>query len=113
MPRAATKTHLKDNIPTYVMQFRQVYWYAHYDRIDLQSSREGQISAITSLFLNQNICCGYSKEASHRDVSFEHPQHMFRTSHKKIIKIYIFKNLVIPLMDVLFGSSQVSLTMNK
>ena len=29
------------------------------------------------LFLNQNICCGYSKEPSQWDGSFEHPEHMF------------------------------------
>ena len=28
------------------------------------------------LFLNQNICCGYSKEPSQWDGSFEHPKHM-------------------------------------
>ena len=39
------------------------------------------------LFLNQNICCGYSKEPSHRDGSFEHPKHMFKLMGKKIIKI--------------------------
>ena len=40
------------------------------------------------LFLNQNICCGYSKEPSHRDGSFEHPKHMFKLMDKKIITIY-------------------------
>ena len=30
------------------------------------------------LFLNQNICCGYSKEPSQRGGSFEHPKHMFK-----------------------------------
>ena len=25
------------------------------------------------LFLNQNICCGYSKDPSQLDASFEHP----------------------------------------
>ena len=39
------------------------------------------------LFLNQNICCGYSEEPSHRDGSFEHPRHMFRLMDKKIITI--------------------------
>ena len=33
------------------------------------------------LFLNQNICCGYSKEPS-----FEHPKHMFKLIGKKIIR---------------------------
>ena len=27
---------------------------------------------LLSLFRNQNICCGYSKEPSHGDGSFEH-----------------------------------------
>ena len=34
-------------------------------------------------FLNQNICCGYSEEPSHR----EHPKHMFELVDKKIIAI--------------------------
>ena len=32
---------------------------------------------ITFLFLSQNICCGYSKEPSQSDVSFEHTKHKF------------------------------------
>ena len=36
------------------------------------------------LFLNQNICCGYSKEPSHWDGSFEHPKHMFKLMGKEI-----------------------------
>ena len=32
---------------------------------------------IIFLFVNQNICCGYSKEPSRWDGSFEHPKHMF------------------------------------
>ena len=36
------------------------------------------------LFLNQNICCGYSKEPSQRDSSFEHPKHMYKLMGKKI-----------------------------
>ena len=39
------------------------------------------------LFLNQNICCGYSKEPSQRDGSFEHPKHMFVLLGKKIVTI--------------------------
>ena len=39
------------------------------------------------LVLNQNICCGYSKEPSHWDGSFEHPKHMFKLMDKKIITI--------------------------
>ena len=33
---------------------------------------------LVSLFLIQNICCGYSKEPSQGDGSFEHPKHMFK-----------------------------------
>ena len=39
------------------------------------------------LFLNQNICCGYSKEPSQWDGSFEHPKHMLQLTGKKILKI--------------------------
>ena len=37
------------------------------------------------LFLSQNICCGYSKEPSQWDGSFEHEKHMFKLMDKKII----------------------------
>ena len=40
---------------------------------------------IIFLFLNQNICCGYSKEPSHWDGSYEHPKHMFKMMGKEII----------------------------
>ena len=36
-------------------------------------------------FINQNICCGYSKELSQWDGSFEHPKHMFKLMCKKIM----------------------------
>ena len=39
------------------------------------------------LFLNQNVCCGYSKEPSQLDDSFEHPKHMLRFLGKEIIAI--------------------------
>ena len=39
------------------------------------------------LFLNQNICCGYSKEPSQRDDSFEHPKLMFELVVKKLFTI--------------------------
>ena len=44
---------------------------------------------IFSLFLNQNICCGYLKRQSQRDErsqldgSFEHQKHMFKLMGKK------------------------------
>ena len=39
------------------------------------------------LFLNQNICCGYSKEPSQWDGSFEHPKHLLKLICKKIFTI--------------------------
>ena len=39
------------------------------------------------LFLNQNICYGYSKEPSQRDGSLEHPKYMFKLMDKEIITI--------------------------
>ena len=38
---------------------------------------------IIFLPINLNICFGCSKEPSHRDVSFEYPQHMFWLGNKK------------------------------
>ena len=43
---------------------------------------------IIFLFLNQNICCGYSKEPSQWDGSFEHPKHMLKIMGKKIFTLY-------------------------
>ena len=39
------------------------------------------------LFINQNICCGYSKEPSQWDGSFEHLKPMLRLTDKKIFTI--------------------------
>ena len=39
------------------------------------------------LFLNQSIYCGYSKEPSQCDGSFEHQKHMLKVMGKKILKI--------------------------
>ena len=44
-------------------------------------------SKLFFLFLNQNICCGYSKEPSQLDGSFEHPKYMLRLVAKKIFTI--------------------------
>ena len=53
------------------------------------------------LFLSQSICCGCSKELSHRDSSFEHQKHMFKQIDKKIITILrqIFC-LTVPMISV-------------
>ena len=37
------------------------------------------------LFLLENICCGYSMEASHGDASIEYPQQMDSSRNKKIL----------------------------
>ena len=39
---------------------------------------------IVFLFLNKNICCGYSLEVPLRGTSNEYPQHMFLLRNKKI-----------------------------
>ena len=36
------------------------------------------------LYVNQNICCGYSKEPSQWEGSFEHTKHMFKLMCKEI-----------------------------
>ena len=46
-----------------------------------------RIGKLFSLFLIQNICCGYSKEPSECDGSFGDPKHMFKSMGKKIITI--------------------------
>ena len=51
------------------------------------------------LFLDQNICCGYSKEPSHWDGSFEHPKHMFKLMGKRIITIICSKYFLISTND--------------
>ena len=42
---------------------------------------------IIFLSISLNICFGCSKEPSHRDCSFEYPQHMFWLRNKKKIKL--------------------------
>ena len=57
-------------------------------------------SDLNLLFLIENICCGYSKEPSHWDGSFEHPQHIFRLTNEKIITILGFK--LFPVWNIAF-----------
>ena len=47
------------------------------------------------LFLNQNICCGWSKEPSQWDGSFEHPKHMLKWMDKKLSTILFTDRLLI------------------
>ena len=42
---------------------------------------------IIFLFFNQNICCGYSKEPSPRDGSFQGPKDMPKIMGKKVFTI--------------------------
>ena len=53
------------------------------------------------LFLNQNMCWGYSKEPSQWDDSFEHPKHMLKNMGKKIFTILHRKVLFILLFVVM------------
>ena len=43
------------------------------------------------LFLNQIICCGYSKELLNCKSSFEYTKHMFQLKGKKILTILRYK----------------------
>ena len=59
-------------------------------KTDLQVNRplvKSVYQKIIFLFLNQYICCEYSKEPSQRDGSFEHPKHMLKLMGKKIFTI--------------------------
>ena len=52
---------------------------------------------IIFLPINLNICLGCSKELSHRDGSFEYPQHMFWMGNKKnnfLIRTLIMRQLM-------------------
>ena len=64
------------------MQFYQVVWVYCYCCVRNQK--------YFVLFLDQNLCCGYSKEPSQWDgwdCSFEYPKHMFVLMGKKIFTI--------------------------
>ena len=65
-----------------------IYWYPG---LKLRVRNENLIF----LFLNQNICCGYSKEPSQWDGSFERPKHMLKLRGKKIFTILRRKYLFI------------------
>ena len=56
-------------------------------------------------FSTKNICCGYSKEPSQWDGSFEQPKHMLKNMSKKILTIlhrffFVFLNLCTKLLFV-------------
>ena len=50
-------------------------------------SQASSYECLIEFFFTQNICCGYSKELSHWDSSFEHPQHMLKLMGKQILTI--------------------------
>ena len=54
--------------------------------VDTGLDKQNFQSKIVNIFLpiNFNICFGCSKEPSHLDGSFEHPQHMFWLRNKKL-----------------------------
>ena len=73
----------------YWVQTLRLYWVHKLKStffIELQSLKPlentkftlGRSCKLLFLFVNQSICCGYSKEPSQWDGSFEHPKHMFR-----------------------------------
>ena len=66
-----------------------------------------QIEKLIFLFLNQNIhvCCGYSKEPSQWDGSFEHPKHMLKLMGKKIYTVLSTKILMIQILKIQSGVS--------
>ena len=51
------------------------------------------IHIIFFLFLDENICCGYSLEAPQRGAFNEYPQHMFLSRNKKDISSFRMKKV--------------------
>ena len=51
---------------------------------------------LTFLILKQNICCGYSKELSILEGSFEHPKYLLKLMGKKIFAILHSKTIIEP-----------------
>ena len=51
-------------------------------------------SLLLKIISKPNIRCGYSKEPSQWDGSFEHPKHMFKLMDKKIIAISCWNILI-------------------
>ena len=64
--------------------------YLFMDILNIGPDRQSNLPKIVNILLsiNINICFGCSKEPSHWDGSFEHPQHMFWLRNKKIIFEY-------------------------
>ena len=62
-----------------------------------------------SLFLIQNICCGYSKGPSQWDGSFEHPKHWFKLMGKKKIRIFSPKIILIWIYGIFFKQGYINI----
>ena len=65
------------------------------------------------LFLNQNICCGYSKEPFRWDGSFEHPKRMLKLLCKKLEDLKVLRRSPDLLNNVKIGQGQVQLIMEQ
>ena len=78
----------------WLSDFRDVWksWWTDNQVIGiLRASDTSVYGKLFSLFLIQNICCGYSKEPSQWDGSFMHPQHMLKWLVRKLLKFYAHK----------------------
>ena len=64
------------------------HWSSYHSQ-NFSISRSWIFMSLKNLILSSqpNISCGYSKEPSQWDCSFEHPEHMFKLIDKKIIII--------------------------
>ena len=62
------------------------------------------IRQIVFLFLDENICCGYSLEASQQGISNEYPQHMFSSSNKKNIDTFWLKKALYQELWYMYGT---------
>ena len=72
------------------VSMRQFFWVPNtYVNTDGQENIHSFTKKLIILLLNQNICCGYSKELSQIqwDGSFEHPKHMLKQMGEKIFTI--------------------------
>ena len=71
-------------------------------RSNIRSFVKSAYQKIIFLFLNQNICCGYSQEPSQGDGSSEHPKYMPKLMGKKIFTILRSKILLSKPMNIIY-----------
>ena len=65
------------------------------------------------LYLDKDLCCGYSKESSQLDGSFEHPTQIIKLMDNIISTILLFKTVHLHLCKVQdFGNIQLSLMLS-